>query len=202
MEKNDLRRVLALAIGMIGEPDKSRDDFYHQVQQLGIDAKTLDEAARVFGKADQDFEKLERDGIGQTELSMIVLTAFLEGHGEVSQAVYIPKDDPFGINELVLHTADSMDWEYRVSRPAKRVKVKLTATANCNLGEWDNGTFNSLAEESGCHNCKGYLDEDIESVDLKEEEITYKPQSLHDALHTIENWMEAYARFGFTFEVL
>ena len=197
MKENDLRRALALAIGMIGEPDKSRDDFYHQAQQLGIDAETLDEAARVFGKADQDFEKLERDGIGQTELSMIVLH-----NGEVSQAVYIPKDDPFGINELVMHTADSMDWEYRVSGPAKRVKVKLTAIANCNLGVWDDGTFNSLAEESGCHNCKGYLDEDIESVDLKEETITYKPQPLDDALETLENWMDGWARFGFTFEVL
>lgn len=198
MKENDLRRVLALAIGMIGEPDKSRDDFYHQVQQLGIDAETLEEDwKRVYGKADQDFEKLERDGIGQTELSMIVLH-----NGEVSQAVYIPKDDPFGINELVMHTADSMDWEFRVSGPAKRVKVKLTATANGNLGEWDDGTFNSLAEESGCHNCKGYLDEDIESVDLKEETIAYKPTSLHDALQTIENWMDGYARFGFTFEVL
>jgi len=197
MEENDLRRALALAIRMIGESDKGRDDFYHQAQQLGIDAETLDEAARVYGEADQAFDKLERDGIGQTELSMIVLH-----NGEVSQAVYIPKDDPFGINELVLHTADSMDWEYRVSGPTKRVKVKLTATANCNLGEWDDGIFSSLAEESGCHNCKGYLDEKIDSVDLKEEEITYKPQSLDNALQTIENWMDGYARFGFTFEVL
>ena len=197
MKEYDLRRVLALAIGMIGEPDKSHDDFYHQVKQLGIDAWTVDEATRLFGKADQDFVKLERNGIGQTELSMIVLH-----NGEVSQAVYIPKDDPFGINELVTHTAQSMDWEYRVSGPAKRVKVKLTATANGNLGVWDDGTFNSLAEESGCHNCKGYLDEDIESVDLKEETITYKPKSLEDALTNLEDWMDGWARFGFTFEVL
>lgn len=197
MDENELRKALAIAINMIGEREKSQDDFFHALRISQIDPDRVLDATREMSKADLDFEELERKGIGNTKLSMIVLH-----NGEVSQAVYIPEDDPFDINELVLHTADSMDWEYRVSGPSKRVMVKLKATANGNLGEWDTGTFDSFTEESGCSTCKGWLDEQIESVDLKEEVVIYKPEPLDEALQTIENWMDSWARMGIEWEVL
>lgn len=196
-----MQKALSLAIDMIGEPTKSRDDFFHEVQALGIHVEELDEFVEVERmKAELNFAKHEAKGIGGKKLKMIVVDDY---DFEEQSVVYIDENDKLGVAEMIQSWAETCGYSSLMSDAKERVLVKMKVTSNGNLGCWDDGTFSHFAEKSDCGTCGGgWLDPTIESVDEKEEEIHYKASSLKETLESIEGWFDAWSRIGVEFEIV
>ena len=196
-----MQKALSLAIDMIGEPTKSRDHFFHEVQALGIDVEELDgfvEVERI--KGEQNFAKHEAKGIGDKKLKMIVVDDY---DFEEQSVVYIDENDKLGVAGMIQSWAETCGYSSLMSDAKERVLVKMKVTSNCNLGCWDDGTFSDFAEKSDCGTCGGgWLDPGIESVDEEEEEIHYKAASLKETLESIESWFDAWSRIGVEFEIV